>query len=575
MMTFEELFDDDGGTLSLLRSRCGPPHGRVVSSAFLSAGSNPRLRSAVMVVSGLTSPVVLNGLVSDEKLSELLGLQTEYPELDYKKKIDLTATAGLVELVKDVGAMQVRGAYIVAGVDGHGAPTGDMDGVDARLFDESTLVPKLLRYLPQPLEVRSRVLEREGHTIALIYVGRHPAGCAIFHTDGQYERHHQPVIVFRAGDVFWRDGTRSVRISQQGFEEIIERRIADAKSAWLEEQHEIRRHEQTALQAAYESRRLADAALGTVNLDLAPEALNLAALELVRADDTIALRHLLSDARSRAGDMIERDEIETELADVLDKVSCLAATFLEYEQEPWFERVVGTLAQIYSMPLGEHDARRFGYSTWIDPSEKAPRIWLLIAERIYALGALAVRLGDWKAVRTLTLQLPDRLDHEYDANWLRHALTMASRAQHLDKQQDGHTVHVSLLSLAHKEAQRVACLRTDGLDADDDALITSLAQFDFLSNLAAIDGADDTADRVFWPNFARFRQERIQPLADLILQPGELRKTIFPRHDQQLTIALTSIARSARQEGLRYDGFRGWERTPVGKFIAATTPQQT
>jgi len=182
----------------------------------------------------LTSPVVLDGRVSDEKLNELLALQAEYPELDYKQMIDLSGIAGLVELAKDVGAMQVRGGYIVAGVDAHGAPVADMDSIDTRSFDEANLVPKLLGYLPQPLELRSRVLERDGHTVVLIYIGRHPSGCAIFHTTGQYEKKGKMEVIFRAGDVFWRDGTRSVRISQQGFEEIIERRLADAKSGWLE-----------------------------------------------------------------------------------------------------------------------------------------------------------------------------------------------------------------------------------------------------------------------------------------------------------------------------------------------------
>src|SRR5450755_4317225 len=81
-------------------------------------------------ISPLSSPVVVDGIVSDEKLSELLALQAEYPDLDYKRTVDLTVTEGTVELAKDIGAMQVRGGYIVIGVDGHGAPTGELDGAD-------------------------------------------------------------------------------------------------------------------------------------------------------------------------------------------------------------------------------------------------------------------------------------------------------------------------------------------------------------------------------------------------------------------------------------------------------------
>lgn len=62
------------------------------------------------------SPVVADGIVSDERLAELLGWQTEYPDLDYKQKIDLSTKEGLVEFAKDVGAFQVLGGYFVGGV---------------------------------------------------------------------------------------------------------------------------------------------------------------------------------------------------------------------------------------------------------------------------------------------------------------------------------------------------------------------------------------------------------------------------------------------------------------------------
>ena len=80
-----------------------------------------------MASSPLTSPVVLDGIVSDEKLNELLGFQTEYPELDYETMIDLASKAGLVEFVKDVGAMEVRGGYLVGGVDDDAARLAELE----------------------------------------------------------------------------------------------------------------------------------------------------------------------------------------------------------------------------------------------------------------------------------------------------------------------------------------------------------------------------------------------------------------------------------------------------------------
>jgi hypothetical protein len=222
--------------------------------------------------------------------------------------------------------------------------------------------------------------------VVLIYIGPHPGGCVFFDRDGSYTRGTAQVDVFRAGDVYWRDGTRSVRISQQGLEAVIERRIADAKAAWLDEQREIRRRERDELESAYAGRRLTEGPLGTVGLDLATGELTIAALELLRRGDTIALLHLLNDAVARAGALIEHDEIEGGLADVLDKLACLAATFLEYEQHEWFGRVVRTLTQVYSLPVGDQEAARFGYSSSISPQEVAPRVWLEVTERVSPLG---------------------------------------------------------------------------------------------------------------------------------------------------------------------------------------------
>jgi hypothetical protein len=309
--------------------------------------------------------------------------------------------------------MQVRGGYIVAGVDGNGKPTGDLDDVDPRAFDEATLAPRLLKYLPEPLELRTRLLEWKGHKVALIYVGRHRSGCAIFRADGQYEKGGQLVVRFRAGEVFWRDGTRSERLSQRGLEEIIERRVADEKASWLDEQQDIRRHDRAELEASVAARQAVGSSLGAVNLDLEPSALVASALELVRADDTIALRHLMNEALTRARAAIERGEIETELADVVDKLACLGAAFLQYELREWFERVVELLGRVFSEGFAGGDPRRFGHATSISPTETGPRVWLLVLERIYALGALAVRLRDWDAVRTLALKRPEGVDEYY------------------------------------------------------------------------------------------------------------------------------------------------------------------
>lgn len=89
-------------------------------------GARPRSLARLAssgVVDPLRNPVVLDGVVSDEKLSELLALGTEYAELDFKATIDLTDTKQALELVRDVDGMLVRGGpSSVAGVGSWCAP---------------------------------------------------------------------------------------------------------------------------------------------------------------------------------------------------------------------------------------------------------------------------------------------------------------------------------------------------------------------------------------------------------------------------------------------------------------------
>jgi Schlafen, AlbA_2 len=525
------------------------------------------------------SPVVVDGIVTREKLSQLLSLGTEYPELDFKSRIDPGEKVGEVQLARHVGAMRVSGGYIVLGVDDNGNPTGGMDEVDPRNFDEANLAPKLLRYL-EDVGVRVQVFDLSGHTIVLLCVLPSPTGCTFFKADGKYkDGNGKEVVAFREADVFWRDGTRSVRITKAGLENVVEARIAKAKDEWLSEQHQIRRREaeldeigQPKVVGAPESEPVGSGTrppLERLNLDLEPEELGRIALELARDGDQVGFTYLLNDAVARARALIENQDLDSGLVDLLDRLACLAATLLIHNQAEWFDQVIQALVKIYALAFGEGDARRFGYATQISSEETPPRVWLAVIEHVFALGALAVRLGSWDAVRTLTLQLPKPLAEDgYDKNWLRHALTMASRADHLQEEKDdGRRVDLSLLSLARNVVARLNCLRPDGSQPDDDSIFTDLAQFDLLSNLIAIDDVGDAEGRVFYPNFARFRQERIQPIADRLVADQDLRAELFRNGDQILAKALFEVGSRAANEGWRFDGFESWEHTPVAPFI--------
>src|SRR6266540_2804222 len=414
-------------------------------------------------------PVVIEPVVNREKLRELQALEAEYPTLDFKSGCDLREKREQVELAKDVGAMSVRGGFLVIGVDGQGKPTGDLTVEQAKLFDEARLRPKLLKWLPDTLEIYSQVHEVDGHQVALVHVAPNQAGCAFFQVDGQ---HDQPgktsKVVFREGEVFYRDGTQSVRLNHQGLEQVIRRRVEHERDRWEAERAESYRRLADELRAGAAGKHVAQGPAVEFNLALEPEVLVEAAIELLRANDDVPLRRLLSRAVPDLRALFSSGD-EDGASGLLDRLTCLAATFLALGRSEWFEQVIDTLVSIYGVGF-ENEAPIVN-----SPPRHSAVLWLAIVERVVALGALAVRRGDWRAVRGLVARRhPDM--HEMYTTWLRHAMTMASRAELLTTRDGNHEVLDSLLSRARNVVRRLEWLRPD-VEPEDEKVLTSLTQF--------------------------------------------------------------------------------------------------
>lgn len=501
-------------------------------------------------------PVVIEPVVNREKLRELQALEAEYPTLDFKSGCDLREKREQVELAKDVGAMSVRGGFLVIGVDGQGKPTGDLTVEQAKLFDAARLRPKLLKWLPDTLEIYSQVHEVDGHQVALVHVAPNPAGCAFFRVDGQ---HDQPgkasKVVFREGEVFYRDGTQSVRLNHQGLEQVIRRRVEHERDRWEAERAESYRRLADELRAGAAGQHVAQGPAVEFNLALEPEVLVDAAIELLRANDDIPLRRLLSRAVPDLRALVESGD-EEGAAGLLDRLTCLAATFLELERREWFERVIDTLVSIYGVGF-ENEAPIVN-----TPPRRSAVLWLAIIERVVALGSLAARRGDWWAVRELTARRHPDMNEMY-TTWLRHAMTMASRAELLTTRDGSQEVLDSLLSRARNVARRIEWLRPDA-EPEDEKILTSLTQFDFLASLVTMASSDNKSGIV--PNFARFNTERTQPAAQRLLREPEMRKIIYPGDDRHFADALHTIDREAQRAGFRYDGWEGYTRD-VNTFI--------
>lgn len=501
--------------------------------------------------------VVIEPVVNIEKLRQLLALGTEYDTLDFKLVLDLRKGAArakhdLVELAKDVGAMSVKGGYIVIGVDGRGVPTGAVTEAHTKVFDEASLRAKLLAWLPDTLEIHTqRHVVDDQHHIVLIYVAPNPAGCAFFRADGQYAREDgKSKTVFQAGEVFFRNGTQSARLTQQGLEQVIARRVHREQQRWeAEHTKEYSRlvHELT---AAGVGQQIARGPAAAFNLALDTGDLLNAAIELLRAKDDIPLRLLLDGAPAQARRAFA-DDRTTGGSTLIDRLTCLAALFLRVERHEWFHRSITTLGQIFDLPFEQIPV---GTSR---VRQDIASIWLSITERVIGLGALAVHLENWPAVRALA-ERSVPIGGGSRRSWIHHGLVMAGRANVL---REGEAL---LLSRAREVVRQLDCLYPD-TSVSGEELTTSLAQFDFLACLVGY--ADDIG---YHPNFAPFEQQRTRPIAERLVNEPAIRAALFTKTDEDLAGALHQIDRWAQQVGWKFDGWEGYSE-PVRQFIAAHT----
>lgn len=160
-------------------------------------------------------------------LRQLLDRASEADVLDYKRRLDPNDRRDIVELAKDVAAMQSSGGHIVVGVDDRGIPSGHMTSALADRFDEAQLSHKLARYLPEPIGLLVARHDVDGHPVVLMQVLPSSAGFCVLKADGAYDRGGgRQELVFRQGDVFVRHGTRSERWQQFDVDRLFDLRLA-------------------------------------------------------------------------------------------------------------------------------------------------------------------------------------------------------------------------------------------------------------------------------------------------------------------------------------------------------------
>jgi len=507
--------------------------------------------------------VVMEPVVTEEKLRGLLAEQCEHPELDYKTTLNLGRgqAKDLLELAKDVAAMQsnVEGGYIVVGVDDRGAPLGlALDLV--RAFDESTLRPKLEKYLTAP-KIQCQVHEIDGKALALIYVAPNPYGWCVVHTDGEYSDPANGKMrqVFRHGDVLVRHGTSSELWNDADRDRIVAQVVARRKEQW-------RREFSAEFAAQADLTRTVDRLAGqpstAVSWVLDADTFDELVTELFRRDDDVPLRKVLNNAVRDATRLFAAVEGEhkgqADLDRLLDRVTAYAALAIEYDRPRWVEHAVSALERLYELGFDNEG---------VDQKElRVVRLWFDIITRVYALGALAVRKQAWREVKLLADRRPDDQAFDYWGSWLRHAFTMAAHARIFETEEKA-----GLLARAHNTIREIAALHPDR-DAAHGSILNSLCQFDVYGCLVVIGERGSVRSKNFYPNFSRYLTPRSAPAFDTMVTNTAVRTELFDGDDQLLAQALQELIYRAGREGIMYNGWDGLESRQVEEFLIRNLP---
>lgn len=503
---------------------------------------------------------VVEPVVTIEKLHTLLAEQCEQSALDFKRTLNLGKghTADIVELAKDVAAMrsESNGGYIVIGADDNGTPVGDLTPSLAKLFDEATLRPKLEKYLVDA-DVRTAQHEIHGHILVLIYIAPASHGWCIFRAPGEYEdANGKRQYVFRVGDVFVRHGTSSERWIDADRERLVRQIVDRRKGIWRKE---LTEEFTIQLKAANSVRNLVDSPAVAVSWNIDETDFENLVIELFRRNDGIPLRRLLLHMPRDAADLVDTDT--ESLAVLLDRLTTFIALTIQYERDLWTEPAIVALEKIYAL----------GFESPVE-TVKTVSLWLDVITRVYGLGSLAVRLEAWQKVRLLADRRPWRLGPmaPTQGSWLRHALTMAARANMLAEQ------GADLLARSHNTVRSITALHPDR-PAEHSAILDSLCQFDVCAAVAVIGARGKFSTSNYYPNFARYEWQRSAPAFTTLVTQRGIRAAVFGHGDDtSLAQALYNISDFAEKEGQRFWGWEGLDASPeAARFVAQHRPTES
>jgi hypothetical protein len=488
--------------------------------------------------------------VTSETLQELLARGAETDDLDYKSSWDPSNKEEVLELAKDVAAMESlpEGGYLIIGADDRGRPSGTFHPQNEGDFDEQRVRGKFVSLLGEPIAIRVALHDLQGNWYLLLAVSSHPAGVRVMGSD----RGTADKRAWRAGDVLVRRGTSSVRWNQHEAAALIEAVIARRREEWRRE---------VAMTAALSAPPRSAGGQIEIAAESPLEVVGNTVTQLLRAPDRVGLdlfrRSVVGRARdvaarlaaSERADSSDAEALAIELSGHLDRLNTLAVLIARYDDEDRLRPIF----QSYQEIQGQLDEPNYEWTV-------APRGQMVILLQAFVLGGALVHEG-FRASIAAFARIPPRFDgNGYWSSMIDKASVLASRGGQL-QDDDGRG---SISPITRSEPMLVALLdRTSEFVTEDDAR-NVLIRFDVFRSISTY-GAGKSA----YPFFARFFTKRAESaFAEVVVDPSS-KEALFEGGDDALAGAFRAISDFAGKQETNFDGWRGFSDPNIVDFLTS------
>lgn len=527
--------------------------------------------------------IVVDGNISADKLLQLIRHNAEEDFLDYKLNYDHKDKKQKLELVRDLVSMaNTQGGYIVIGVGenkevGTGFIPVGIDEECQRGLDITKIYDQLTPFIVPRLDIRLTIYslpELENNTFALIYVAQGTELPIIFEQDGSFQGKKRTETKFHKGDTYVRRGAASVRADQNDIRRFVSLIRRREKETWTEEilgLTDLKQRIEAVLaffsgQAAPDLQQFRGPTFSEMMFYVDDLVFDRHILDLLEIGNTIGLTRYLEEAWptfvANVNDNLSVDDSELErvkdnkLRPILDCLTAIAAIAVRYDRSELFSTAVDKLYEVFrhaselAFPTPQHSELHYG-TTWV---------WEEITARVYALGALLVKMHRYTWIPVLSLRTMDTGATIY--SWMRFGGVMLSRAQRLDAP--------SLCPLGISFIKESPLFRRL-FGQNEDEIIDYTCQFDFLQGVHTLHAGLNP-----YPSFGAYYNYHTVPIVRELIRDTPARQAIQGISDQELAQIIDWLDEKAASA---FFNFAGWDRgewmdPSIDEFLDKNLPRQ-